>query len=309
MIRNLRAVDLNLLVILDALLQEGSVSAAARRIPLSQPATSLALQRLRELLGDPLLVRSGARMLPTPRAQALREPVARVLREIADTLSPERFDPASTNRVFRLHATDHVELALLPEVLQGLAAQAPGARLASYSMDGGTLRSEAVRKGDIDLVLGYLADPPEGFHLQALFQERFVCIARKRHPALRRGMSLEAFVTARHVLASPQGGNLRGPVDEALAKIKRERFVAVSVPRFAVIPGIVAASALIATLPARIATRPEWQSMIEVFELPLRVPGFTVSMLWHLRHHHSPGHIWFRKLVADCAASAASRKT
>ncbi len=297
----LRAVDLNLLVILDALLQEGSVSGAARRIPLSQPATSLALQRLRDLLGDPLLVRSGARMVATPQALALREPVARILRDIADTLTPETFDPLQTRRVFRIHATDHVELSLLPEVLERLAREAPQARVATLAMDGGTLRSEAVRKGEIDLVLGYLQHPPEGFHLQTLFKERFVCISRKRHPALRRGLSLETFVAARHVLASPQGGNLWGPVDDALEKLKLQRFVAASVPRFAVIPGIVAASDLIATLPAGIAKRPEWHSIVEVHELPLKVPGFNVSMLWHARHHQSPGHRWFRKLVAECA--------
>ncbi|MBI3148128.1 MAG: LysR family transcriptional regulator [Betaproteobacteria bacterium] len=302
---NLRAIDLNLLVILDALLQEGSVSAAARRIPLSQPATSLALQRLRTLLGDPLLVRSGARMLPTPQAQALREPVARILSEIADTLQPESFAPATSERIFRIHATDHIELSLLPEVLQRLAREAPRARLASYSMDGGTLRSETVRKGETDLVLGYLRDPPEGFHRKTLFQERFVCIARKRHPALRQGLSLEAFVSARHLLASPQGGNFSGPVDEALAKLRRRRFVAASVPRFAVIPGLVASSDLLATLPARIATRREWRNQIDVFELPLAVPGFAVSMLWHARQHQSPAHVWFRKLVAVCAANSA----
>lgn len=297
---NLRAIDLNLLVILDALLQEGSVSAAARRIPLSQPAASLALRRLRDLLGDPLLVRSGTRMLLTPRAQSLREPVARVLQEIAATLQPERFDAATTTRIFRVHATDHVELSLLPEVLQRLGHAAPGARVASLSMDGNTLHSDSVLKGESDLVLGYLQEPPDGFHLKALFLESFVCIARKRHPALRHGLSLDAFTAARHVLASPQGGNLRGPVDDALDKINRRRFVAASVPRFAVIPGIVAGSDLLATLPARVATRREWRGMIEVFELPLHVPGFTVSMLWHPRQHQSPAHQWFRRLVAEC---------
>lgn len=300
---NLRAIDLNLLVILDALLQEGSVSGAARRIPLSQPATSLALQRLRGLLHDPLLVRSGTRMIPTPQALALREPVARILRDIADTLSPESFDPRSSEHIFRIHATDHVEQSLLPDLLEGLAGEAPQVRVATLSMDGNTLRSEGVRKGDADLVLGYLADPPGGFHLRALFKERFVCIARKRHPTLRHGLTLERYIAARHVLASPQGGNFRGPVDEALEKLRLARFVAASVPRFTVIPGIVAQTDLIATVPARVALRPEWMSIVEIHELPLKVPGFTVSMLWHARHHRSAAHRWFREQVIACAAA------
>jgi DNA-binding transcriptional LysR family regulator len=304
--RSLRAVDLNLLVILDALLREGSVSAAAERIPLSQPATSLALKRLRALLDDPLLVRSGARMLLTPKAEALRVPIAAILRDVADTLAPERFDPAVSRRVYRVVTTDHAELALLPELLQDLARNAPGAQLVSLPIDGQSLKSEAVRQGEVDLVLAYMREAPEGFHLRPLFRERFVCIARKRHPAFRKGMTLDAFTAARHVLASPQGGNLAGPVDEALARIRRSRFVAVSVPRFAAIPGLVAASDLIATLPARVAQRPEWSRLIDVFELPLKVPGFEVSMLWHPRHHHSAGHRWFRGRVAACAASDQS---
>lgn len=298
---NLRSVDLNLLVILDALLAEQSVTRAALRIPLSQPATSLALKRLRVLLKDPLLVRSGAGMALTPRAEALREPLSALLLDISHAIAPERFDPATAHRHFRITATDHAEMVLLPALMPRLAQQAPHVQLVSLSVDALPLAHDDVRKGLVDLTLGYVPQPPEGFHRKVILRERFVCIARRGHPAFKRGMTLEAFLSVRHVLVSPKGGGTQGQVDAALAKSRRARQVALSVSRFSVVPGLVASTDLVATLPANMLQRAEWRRIVDVHELPLPVPGFELMMVWHPRHHASAAHRWLRQLVADVA--------
>lgn len=286
------AIDPGLLPVLDVLLQERNVSRAAQRLGRTQPAISHALARLREQLGDPLLVRVGQRFALTPRAEALREPLRALLAELTALLRPPpAFDPATAQRAFRLIATDYIAAVVLPPLIERLRSAAPGVDLVLRppSADYAAL----LRDGEADLGFTVARPDEAGIRARKLFSDRFVCVLRSDHPVGAR-LDLAAYLRLPHALVAPLGnpGNF---VDSALAELGHgRRRIALTVPHFFLAPALVAASDLVITLPDRVARLVSREHALRVVPLPIRMAAFEVSLAWHERVHHDPGSAWLR---------------
>ncbi|QAY80029.1 LysR family transcriptional regulator [Sphingosinicella sp. BN140058] len=297
---DIRTFDLNLIRILDALLDEGSVTGAASRLGLTQPAVSGALARLRHALGDPLFVRAQRGVVPTPRALDLALSVKRVLREAEAILQPSAFDPASAQFQVSVSASDYTQRVLLTPFLSILGRDAPGLRLAIRPLLGGSLLPLMAR-GSVDLALLTLEEAPEQLISRRLFDDRYVCAMRRGHPLSAGVLNLDAFCDLKHALVSPQGGGFRGRVDAALDVLGRSRHVAVSVPSFLALLDILAETDLIAAIPERLVrSAPD----LEQQPLPVAVPEFTIIAAWHERTRHDPAQNWLRARLADFAGAA-----
>lgn len=299
---HLEGLDLNLLVALRALLAERHVTRAASRVGLTQPAMSHALSRLRQLLGDPLLVRAASGMQATPRAEAMRVPLDRALEELERVIArPAAFDPKTAKGQFTLATSDYVELTLLPRLVTRLRTEAPGIDVrVLHLVDRATT---PLSEGRFDLAFGLaevLLGPaaPNGIRAQKLFDEKFVCVVRKGHPVVKRRLTLEDFVALPHALVS-LSGDPSGVVDVALAKIGKTRRVAVTVPHFLVAPHVVQDSDLVLTLAERVLRAFSPMLGLVQFPPPLPIPGFSMSMAWHERMQADPAHVWLRKLVKE----------
>src|SRR6478672_1179667 len=247
--------DPSLLVTLDVLLDERNVTRAARRLNLSQPAVSAQLARLREQLGDPLLIPSGRMMVPTARAQALRGRLRRVLLDIDAIAEGERpFDPATAKRTFRIVASDAIHDALTVPFAAALPDLAPGCRIAMLGYRSDVV--ERIARGDVDLFLGAGASLPESLTAKTVYDERFLCVMRKGHPMAAKPLTVDDYCSLVHVLVSPGGaGEFEGTVDDVLATQGKSRRIAVSLSSFLLVPSVIAASDMIATVPARLARR------------------------------------------------------
>ncbi len=296
----LSELDLNLLVAFDALLQEGSVTRAARVVGISQPAMSNALKRLRGALGDELLVRAGGRMVPTPRALELHGPIRASLATLHRALNHDAsFDATTAKRAFRIASTDYAEMVLLPGLTEFISQRAPGVDLTVRPM-GSELPRTALSGGGLDIALGVFRDVPAGHVQRALFRDRFVCVAREGHPALENGLDLDTYCELDHVLISASG---RGPgvVDLFLEQQGRSRRVALRVPHFVVAPMVVARTDMVLTLASRLACKLAPMLGLQIMPPPLELPTFTIRQLWHERYRHDAGHRFLRALVAEVA--------
>jgi DNA-binding transcriptional LysR family regulator len=294
---NLRALDLNLLVILDALLREGGVTGAAARLNLTQPAVSIALRRARAVFGDPLLVRSGAGMRPTPVAEALAPRLAEALAGVSSLFAARSFDPATATRDFVLSASDLAEILVLPGLVSALYAAAPGVGLTVRSVDSVPLQSSEARDGQLDLTIGGMPLPGPPYLGAVLFEDDFVILARTGHPAMSRPLSVETFAALPQALVSPQGSTPGGPIDTALAGFGLKRRIALSLTRFAALPAVLAQSDLVACVPRALAARPAFSGPVCSHDLPFASPGYALRMLWHRRHDADPAHRWLRSTV------------
>ena len=300
--------DLNLLFTLDVLLAEGSVARAARRLRLSPSAMSRALARLRETTGDPLLVRAGRGLVPSPRAIELREQVGRLVAEAEAVLRPAApVDPARLERTFTLRSSEGFVDTFGPARLARLAAEAPGVRLRFLPKP--EKDSTPLRDGSADLetgVVGRSAGPE--LRTQALFRDRFVGVVRAGHPLAKGKVTPDRYLAARHVaiVRGTPGG--RGPVDEALEAAGRVRDVAATVAGFASALSLARATDLVATVPDRHTAG--LRSGLSTFALPLAVPEITVSLLWHPRLDGDPAHRWLRGCVREtCADQSLAMKS
>lgn len=291
--------DLNLLFTLDVLLAEGSVAGAARRLRLSASAMSRSLARLRETTGDPLLVRAGRGLVPSPRALELREQVARLVQEAEAALRPNRrLDPERMVRTFTLRSSDGFVETFGPALIARIAAQAPGVRLRFVTK--ADKDSAPLRDGPVDLETGVVT-PSTGPELrtQALFRDRFVGVVRRGHALSRSAITPERYAAARHVLVARRGQD-RTPVDEALAALGLRREVAVIVGGYSAALALVRAGGLVASVPERHTEG--LRSGLQVFELPLPLQPFTVAMLWHPRLEADPAQRWLRGCVREVCA-------
>lgn len=294
--------DLNLLVILDALLQTRSVKQAAARVALSPSATSHALSRLRDLFDDPLLLRAGRSLVLSARAEALRPVVREALAAIDGVFLEGRpVEPATLKRRFVVSTTDYAELVLLQEVGAALAGSAPGVDL--YCRRAHGLLVDELRTGDADLAVGvYRHDLAPDLARRPLFDERFVCVLRQGHPALDDGgLDLDRYCALDHVLVSPSGDG-RGIVDRLLETEGRQRRVARTVEGFLAAPHMVAGTDYVVTLASRIAHRYAAFLDLVIAEPPLPLPKFTISLLWHQRHERDEAHRWLREQLVDVAS-------
>ena len=296
--------DLRLFLVLDALLDHRSVTRAASALGLTQSAISHSLRALRDRFDDPLLVRIGNTLSPTPRALALRPGLSLGLAELERVLGHETaFDPASSTRRFTLATPDHPQFTVLPELVGRLRREAPGIDLRLRSIGPGL--ADDLASGRLDLVLA----GAEVEHQLALdrdlmrarvISEPFRCVLRRGHPALGSDLDLDAYAALPHLLVSTTGQGA-GIVDGALEALGRRRRVAMTVPSFPAAIWTVAASDLIATLPKAItdrATRHE----VEVRDVPLVLPSSDAYLWWHPRFQNDPGHIWWRQTLTDAFA-------
>jgi DNA-binding transcriptional LysR family regulator len=293
---DIRAINLNLLPALEALLMEGSVSAAARRLHVSQSAMSHSLSRLRDLFGDPLLAPLGRGLTPTPRALQLRAALPTVFEQLRRALaSPEPFDPCSSTRVYRVATVDYFELTTLPDVLAYLGKHAPFVRLEIERFTPETVPSLVL--GDVDLALigATHAVPPAGLRRAAIYKDPFAVIAREGHPAIKRHLDLETYVALGHVLVSVEGRR-DGVVDRALARLGTTRRVALRVPHFMSAPLAVRSSDLICTIASSVAHRAHQLFGLRVLPPPIELPAAQVVALWSQRHDEDPAQRWFRDL-------------
>jgi DNA-binding transcriptional LysR family regulator len=299
---HLGGIDLNLLVALDALLAERSVTRAALRIGLSQSAMSHALSRIRELLGDAVLVRTADGMVPTARAARVGPAVRRALAEITSALAGDApFDPATSRRTFTLAAADYAQMALLPPLLTRLTKIAPGVDIwvKSVPEDLGASLADGV---DIAITPARARDMAAGIAHERLFDERFVCMVRRGHPMAKKRMTLDRFVSLPHALVAPMG-NRGSFVDDALAAVGKQRRIACAVPHFLVAPHLIASSDMVLTLGERVARSFATQLDLVLLTPPLELGGITVSQIWHERSTGDAGHAWFRSLLREVATA------
>jgi DNA-binding transcriptional LysR family regulator len=292
---NLRRLDLNLLLTLDALLAEHNVTRAAQRLHLSQPAVSVHLARLRDAFGDPLLLPGPRGMRPTARAEALREPLRQALDGLAQAVAPSTpFDPAAADLTWRLAAADYAESAVLLPALASLRIAAPNTRLAVLPAQPSRMARQA-EQGEIDLGFHTTDAAPPGLRARPLFTERYVLAARADHPKLKRRPTPAQFCALEHVIVSPDGGGFAGVTDEALAAAGLSRRVVLSVPHFLAMLQIVAGTDMVAMAPQRLV---RGNAALKIVEPPLAVPGYEMTMLWHERRHRDPAHQWLRDHIA-----------
>jgi DNA-binding transcriptional LysR family regulator len=293
---NLAALDLNLLVALDALLLEASVSRAAMRVGLSQPAVSHALQRLRNVLGDPLLVRVGARMELTPRAQALRGPLAQALDQVRGLFISGDFDAARSERNFRLMMPDLAVELLVPPLMQKVARLAPNVRLDIVPWRGPAIfHAEFART--IDLVIS-IGDAFKGFHRQLLYTDRDALAVRRGHPMAAKLKRREAFLNARHVAVVIRGQNA-DLIDDWLRTKGIERRIALVVPGYIEALHVVARTDLVAFVPGRLIAALAKPLSLAAVAPPLD-PGVDEQFMFHpTRAQFDPGSIWLRKLMLE----------
>ncbi|MDZ4867884.1 MAG: LysR family transcriptional regulator [Alphaproteobacteria bacterium] len=294
---NLSSLDLNLLVALDALLGEASVSRAAQRIGLSQPATSHALARLREVVGDPLLVRVGARMELTPRAQSLRAPLGETLEQVRTLFVSEGFDPATSTRRFALMIPDIVVDLLMMPVVERVAAAAPHVRLDIVPWLAPDMVT-AERAREVDLVLSCRGDAYPGFHRQKLYTDKDALAVRRGHPVGRRLKQLPAFLDARHVAVISQGQRL-DMIDEWLLDAGVERRIALAVPSYLQAARLAARTDLVAFVPRRLIASLSGPLGLMTVDPPLD-PGVDEQFMFYpTRAQNDPGSAWLRGLVLD----------
>ncbi|WP_225773250.1 LysR family transcriptional regulator [Inquilinus sp. Marseille-Q2685] len=300
---DLHGIDLNLLVAFDALMAERSVTRAGARIGRTQPAMSAALARLRALLRDELFVRGPYGLQPTPRALDLAQPLSDALAQIQQTLDfTQEFDPASSAATFTLGLSDHPAFSLLPRLAPVLQETAPGITLRVRSF---TARDDAIGMldaGEADATIGVPAAPAGRILSRPLFEERFVCVLRRGHPAAGRPLDLDRFLALSHLLVSPENDQF-GMVDAELAKKKLKRRLGLTLPQMYAAPAVVARSDLIATLMRGVVASSGHADALCLLDPPLDLPPVPFVLSWHRRNDAHPAQHWFRDFVAAQAGA------
>ena len=290
---DIRSVDLNLLVVFDAMARHRSVNRTAEAIGLSQPATSAALARLRALFDDALFVRAGAQMEPTPRALELAPAVRRVVEAIqSEILQPAGFDPATAQRAFTLLTPDIGEVAFLPGVLRRLRQEAPQVRLHAVSKPR-TAAAAALEAGEADLAVGFFPDLQKaGYFQQALFKTSYVCIACAHNEAAGSRMTLKHYLAARHIVVRPDGREHF--LDRFLEDKGWHRQVMLELSHFMSLLALLPGSDFVATVPQDIATVVGRHVALKTITLPFRPPQIQVQQYWHRRMQDDPANRWLR---------------
>lgn len=304
---DLRGIDLNLLVSLDALLEESNVTRAAQRLHLTQPAVSTQLARLRQMFGDPLLIPapSGRGMTRSVRGAELMAPLKAALAQL-EVLVREQpsFDPFADTRRFAIAGSDQAVAVLGFRLMQAWPERAgPNVQLA-FVTAGQSTSVERFERGEIDLLIGSERMVPTWAKARKLYDERFVFVQRKGHPRGTSPLDLDTYCALDHVLVSTSGGSFFGFMDEHLEALGRSRRVALSVQHFTAVPELVALTDYVSTLPSRLVTH--HRDKLDVFELPFEAHGFSMSAAWHPRSQLDPANMWLRETLADIARNWAA---
>ena len=296
---NIASVDLNLLVAFDAILRERSITLAAQRIGLSQPAMSSALGRLRRTFNDQLFVRTSDGMQPTPYAQLLAPPIQRACELIADSLQVGAdFDAATSTRTFTLYMTDIGEAVFLPRLLGALGTGAPRVSLR-------VLRSpargahDAMAAGEVDIAVGLFPNLKAGFFQQRLYRDEFVCVLRADQRPPCGELTPRQFAAMRHAVITTAGTGHEATVERAFAEQRLRRRVALTIPHFMAVPVIVAQTDLVVTVPRRLALAFAGYPNLRLLDSPIPIPPFEIKQHWHKRYHHDQANRWLRRLLAE----------
>ncbi len=298
-VSSLKDIDLNLLLTLRILLEESSVKGAAARLGVTQSAVSHSLAKLRELLDDPLLVRTSRGMRPTGRAEQLVAPLARAFAELEYVVADRgEFDPMAHKRTFRLQATDFSSITVLPSLMQRLQQNGPHIDVIAKPRSSDVYSS--LEADTLDVAIGRYATAPAGFFRKTLFEEHFACLVRDDHPKIGDKLDLDTYQRLTHLLVAPVGTPY-GVVDDVLAARGMRRRVGLAVPHFLVAPLVVSQTDLVLTVPSRIARKYSSIMPLTMLKPPIELPTFAIIQLWHERRHRDPAHQWFRNEIAEAA--------
>lgn len=288
--------DANLLQLFELIYDTRSVTRAAEQLGLAQPTVSIWLAKLRRQLGDPLFVRTPSGMLPTPEADALIGTVRQALGSLRDLAQRQaKFDPATSERRFRICMTDASHITLLPQLLAHVRSVAPGVRLGAERIDDRT--AQRLESGEADLALGLIPELGAGFYQQSLYNQDWVCLVNARHPRIGESLGRDAYRAEGHVnIVSGTGHHL---LDASLDRLHVKHRVVLELPGFLGLTAIISTTDLLATLPRHIGETLAKIGGLRVFDCPIPIPGFTVKQHWHARYHNDPGNRWLRGLCAD----------
>ena len=295
---NLRTFDLNLLVAFDVLMTDLNVTRAAEHMFVSQSAMSHILQRLRQQLDDPLLVKTPSGMKPTERALALIDPIRVLLNEMGQLIQPPLAFEAKTSQLqFVLAATDYMEFLLMP-ALSGLINRIAAGIDIHVKRTESSFPDAQLENGSLDVVLGFesVLNPPAHLHRQNLFSDRMACVVRQNHPLIRQAPSIEEYLLAPHMLIS-RTGSKSGLIDQKLTEMGLERRIKLIVPHFLSAPLIVAETDMILSLPYRIARQFKKFTPLEIFPVPVELPSYDLVMIWHPLREKEPAHLWLRDKI------------
>ncbi|MEH6637981.1 MAG: LysR family transcriptional regulator [Porticoccaceae bacterium] len=315
---SIKRTDLNLLIYFDALLRERNVTRAANQLGITQPAMSNSLRRLRELFGDPLLIRTSEGMSPTERALELQPMVRDILAKVELAVQPQtEFDAASAKRMFRIMASDYAESTLLPSLLTALTAAAPGITLDILNPSDVSLQD--VEQGRVDMLLNRFDDMPQSFHQVTVWEDDFSCLL-SRENSLLAGFDLDNYLLGRHVWVSktgmgvgvgmnPQDAQRLGWVDEALKKLGKTRNITVFTRHYQVAALLAQQPDLIVTVPSRLANLQRTNPAVAIMPPPFEIPAFELKMAWSPLLQHNPAHQWMRRLVLEIGRAINHKST
>jgi DNA-binding transcriptional LysR family regulator len=291
--------DLNLLPVVLAIYEERSVSLAAIRLGMSQPTVSVALNKLRDALEDPLFVRTSHGMEPTPRAMSLIAPTKEVLQRIdAEVLSSEVFDPALTKRNFTFAMSDIGEMVFLPKLVERIRVSAPQASVSSVNLSPSEIAA-ALETGEIDLAVGYFPDlKNRNFYQQRLFSHSFICLLNAAHPIKQRRITLEQFLKLGHAVIRAESRS-QELFEQILKKQKIQRRIVLTTPHFMTIPFTIASTDLIVTVPRAVGEAFAQFANIKLIEPPFEIPNFDLKQHWHRKYHKDGASMWLRSIVLE----------
>ncbi|MEM6988836.1 MAG: LysR family transcriptional regulator [Myxococcota bacterium] len=291
-------INANLLVALDTLLEAGSVTEAAHRLRMTQSGMSNVLAKLRDLFGDPLLVRQGRGLVPTAAAIRIRGPLRRSVAGLQQVLtSAETFDPRTAAFRARIKASEFALSLLLPRLLNLLDERAPAARVELLRGDH-YQDFRGLASGEFDAYVGFCDTVPSGHFEEPLLDEHLVCVCRPDHPVVKGRLTLTRYLKCEHVVVSDTAETTTA-IDTALAERGQSRRVKLAVPHFLLLPALVAGTDLLGATNSRSAAEAAGRYGLEVHPLPVSVPAGTLSVVWHGRTHADPAHEWFRSLLAE----------
>lgn len=300
---NIRSVDLNLLVAFDAIFDELNVSRAAARINVTQPTASGMLRRLRATFGDELFLRTSHGLLPTPRAEELAAPIKALVHQAEDILRTGVFEPATAQATFRLSASDYMQQAVVVPTARLIRQLSPKSRVAAMPRSSVRLAEQLIR-GEVDVCVCALETVIPEMQTLTLFQERYVCVGRKKHRFKESFLPLNRITKCDHLLVDPSGRSFVGPIDNALAAARVSRFVAAVLPSFSDLFRLLQTADYLAFVPERLVSLR--RSELKVFDTELAVSEFEVVAMWHPRFDSEPRHIWLRDLLLDVTMAEAN---
>jgi DNA-binding transcriptional LysR family regulator len=296
---NPNRLDLNLLRVFGAI----RVTVAATTLGLTQSAVSNQLARLREAFDDPLFVRTSEGMVPTPRALAIADPIRKSLVAIRFCLEEQLgFDPAASDRTFRIYMSDVGQMVFLPKLIERLARVAPRVNIETVQVPAGRMRDIALESGEVDLAMGYFEDFDGAFRQQMLFEERYVGMVRRGHPTIANKLDMQVFLDTPQLVYQPRGGGhgaQEQAVDQAFSAAGVTRRVAVRAAHAMGVTYMLATTDLLVVVPSRLAAACRELADIAILSLPVDIPRFQVKQHWHERFHQDPGNAWLRSVVAE----------